>query len=124
LAVDIARKLLLRAPVTAVSEAMFADLLARVSALAPAERDRLAPHAAKVRLTTSQPLAPAEQSRCEAALRKAFPELGDVAFGVDSELIAGFELAGANLVVTNSWRADLAQIAAALAAREGGGHAA
>lgn len=124
LAVDIARKLLRRAPAKAVAEAMFADLLARLDALAQAERDRLVPRGAQVRLSTSEALTPAEQAHFLTALRKVFPGLGDLAFEVDPELLAGFELAGPNLVVTNSWRADLAQIATALAPREGGGHAA
>lgn len=124
LAVDIARKLLRRAPAKAVAEAMFADLLARLDALSPAERNRLVPLGAQVGLKTFEPLAAAEQARFVAVLRKALPGLGGVDFEVDPELIAGFELAGPNLVVTNSWRADLAQIAAVLAPREGGEHAA
>jgi F-type H+-transporting ATPase subunit b len=124
LAVAIARKLLHRAPAAPVVDAMFGDLLNRLRALAPDERVKLVDPGAALSLTTAEPLAPAQQARCAAALREALPGLGDLAFEVDPDLIAGFELAGPNLVVNNSWRADLAQIAAALAPASGAEHVA
>jgi F-type H+-transporting ATPase subunit b len=123
LAVAMTRTLLRRAPVPAVTEAMFADLRARLQALAPAERAKLIPAGAAVRATTADPLPPEAQARYTAGLREALPGVGAVAFTVDPELIAGFELAGPNLVVSNSWRADLAQVAGALAPAERSIHA-
>lgn len=114
LAAGMTRVLLRRAPLQAVTEAMFADLLARLQALEPAERDRLLPAGCAMTVTTADPATEADQARYAGALQAAVPGAGPVAFAVDPELIAGFELASASLVVTNSWRADLARVAAAL----------
>lgn len=123
LAVTIAGKLLRRAPGGPVTEAMFGDLIARLHALDPAERAKLVAAGAHLKLTTAEPLAEADQARFAAALRKALPAPGAIEFAVDPALIAGFELSGPSLVVTNSWRADLAQIAAALTPAAGAEHA-
>jgi F-type H+-transporting ATPase subunit b len=123
LAAGMTRTLLRRAPVQAVTEAMFADLRAQLKALAPDERAKLIPRGAAIRATTAAPLSPEAQARFAAGLEEALPGLGAVAFAVDPELIAGFELAGPNLVVSNSWRADLDQVATTLAPAETSGHA-
>jgi F-type H+-transporting ATPase subunit b len=114
LAADMTRALLRRAPVAAVTEAMFADLLVRLRALAPAEQAQFFAPGAAVTVTTADPASEADQARYARELQEAVPGLGRVAFAVDPDLIAGFELAGPNLVVSNSWRADLAQVALAL----------
>jgi F-type H+-transporting ATPase subunit b len=124
LAADMAGKLLGRIPLQPVAEAMFADLLARLTALPPVERAKLIAPGASIRVTTAEPLGEADEARYAAALREALPGLGGLAFEVDRDLIAGFELSGPSVLVSNSWRADLAQLAAALNALETSGHVA
>ena len=64
---------------------------------------------------SATPLDPAEQERYRDLISEAFGAHPQIAFKSDPALIAGLELHGPHLVVSNSWRADLAQILADLA---------
>jgi F-type H+-transporting ATPase subunit b len=123
LAALMTRTLLRRAPTQAVTEGMFADLLAQLKTLEPAERAKLLASGGRMTATTADPVAKADQARYVGALQEAVPGLDAVVFAVDPELIAGFELAGPSFVASNSWRADLAQVAATLAPAETSAHA-
>jgi F-type H+-transporting ATPase subunit b len=59
-------------------------------------------------------LPPAEQEQARAAITAALGAAPAIDFVTDPALIAGLELRGAHLVVSNSWRADLLNIMAEL----------
>jgi F-type H+-transporting ATPase subunit b len=59
---------------------------------------------------SAAPLDAAEQERCRTRIQEAFGSRPEVAFTADPTLIAGLELHGPHLVVSNSWRADLDRI--------------
>ena len=63
---------------------------------------------------SATPLDPADQERYRELIGEAFGAHPQIAFKTDPALIAGLELHGPHLVVSNSWRADLAQILADL----------
>ena len=60
-------------------------------------------------------LQPVDQQRYSKLITEAFGADLPVAFKVDPQLIAGFELHGPHLLIANSWRADLTQILADIA---------
>ena len=64
---------------------------------------------------SATPLEPADQERYRTLIGEAFGGHPQIAFKADPALIAGLELHGPHLVVSNSWRADLTQILADLA---------
>ena len=64
---------------------------------------------------SATPLEPADRSATGKLIGEAFGAHPPIAFKADPALIAGLELRGPHLVVSNSWRADLAQILADIA---------
>ena len=56
---------------------------------------------------SATPLEPADQQRYRELIGEAFGAHPQITFKADPALIAGLELHGPHLVVTNSWRADL-----------------
>ena len=64
---------------------------------------------------SATPLEPADQERYRELIGEAFGAHPQIAFKADPALIAGLELHGPHLVVSNSWRADLTKILADLA---------
>lgn len=112
LAVDIAKRLAGRLDGPAV-RAAFADwLLAEVRALPEAARRGLVAKGTTLRVVSAAPLEAAERRRLADLLAKAFDAPPALVFAADAELIAGLELHGPNLVIANSWRADLERILA------------
>lgn len=112
LAVDIARRLAARLDGPAVRAAFVDWLLAEVRALPEAARRSLVQPGATLRAISAAPLADEEQDRLAGLLAQALGAKPTLAFSTDAELIAGLELHGPNLVIANSWRADLERILA------------
>lgn len=104
LAVTMARRLVARLPADKVTPAFLDDLLAALADLPPERRA-----VASAEVVSAAPLSDAD----EKAVREAIAERLGVTptLRIDPTLIAGFELHAPGLVVTNSWRADLARLA-------------
>jgi len=114
LAIAIAQRLAARLGGTVVRDAFLAWLVAAIEALPEPERRAIASGGATLEVISDVPLDPAEQARASAAIRAAVGGDVSLAFNTDQDLIAGLELRGAHLLVSNSWRADLAEILAGL----------
>ena len=114
LAIAIARRLAARLGGAAVREAFLAWLVAAIKALPEPERHAIAGGGATLDVLSDAPLDPAQQARARAAIGAALGGDVPLAFHSDPELIAGLELRGPHLLVSNSWRADLADILASL----------
>ncbi len=105
LAGQMAAKLLDRVPAEATTDAMFRTLVDRLATLPDEDRIRLA--AGWLQVVTPGPLSEPAQARYGLALAAALPGLTSPAFAVEPALIAGFELRNPQMVLRNSWRADL-----------------
>jgi F-type H+-transporting ATPase subunit b len=115
LAVDIAKRLAARLDGPAV-HALFLDwALAAIRALPASTRRATTGSGLALEAISATPLDPAEQKRATALIEDAFGAPVGIAFRADPGLIAGFEIRGEHLVVSNSWRADLTRILAELA---------
>jgi F-type H+-transporting ATPase subunit b len=112
LAVDIARRLAARLDGPAVRAAFFDWLLAEIRALPEAARRGLVEPGTTLRAVSAVPLATDEERLLTERLAEALGVPPNLAFSTDAELIAGLELHGPNLVIANSWRADLERILA------------
>jgi F-type H+-transporting ATPase subunit b len=108
LAVDIASKLAARLNGAAVRGTFLDWLLADLSAQPIVEGETL-------EVVTATPLPPEEQAQYTQRLTTALGGSPLFTFRADPSLIAGAELRGRNLLVRNSWRADLDRILAELA---------
>ena len=115
LAVDIAQRLAARLDGPAVRAAFLDWLLKSIDALPDSARQTLAANGAALEAISAAPLDAADQDRYRKLIGEAFGSHPQIAFKTDPALIAGLELHGPHLVVSNSWRADLAQILADLA---------
>ena len=104
LAGHMADKLLMRLPIGATTAVMFQALVDRLGTVPGEDRRRLA--SGPLQVVTATPLG-ADEARYATALAAALPGMPPPAFVVDPSLIAGFELRGAQMVLRNSWRADL-----------------
>ena len=111
LAVDIAQRLLGRLPSSALFAAFLDGLCQKLRALPPGERSSFTSAAGRpVEIVTATTLSKMEIVQIRSALREALsPELQ---FEVcsDPSIVAGIELRGPNMIVRNSWQADLEQI--------------
>jgi F-type H+-transporting ATPase subunit b len=122
LAIEIARRLLLRLPAATTFE-LFLDGLEQAVTSLPAGT-RAALDSQPVELVTAAPLDGAETKLATAMLAQALGrESVRVTFKVDPALIAGVELHAAHLVVRNSWAADLERILLELNRDDGTGRA-
>jgi F-type H+-transporting ATPase subunit b len=117
LAITIAQRLAARLVGAAVREAFLAWLVAAIDGLPEPDRRAIAGGGATIEVVSAASLDPAEQARAGAAIRAAFGGDVSLVFDVDPELIAGLELRGPHLLVSNSWRADLAEILASFSRR-------
>ncbi len=108
LAVDIAGKLAARLNGAAVRSAFLDWLLADLSTQPIEEGETL-------EVITATTLPPEEQAQYTQRLTTALGGSPLFTFRTDPSLIAGAELRGRNLLVRNSWRADLDRILAELA---------
>ncbi len=112
LAVEIARRLLGRLPPAAALSAFLDGLGRELRALPPEARASFtsaATGAHAIALVTAAPLSTAEMQQVSDALKAAGLEL-PLVFRSDPAVIAGIELHSPNMIVRNSWRADLDRI--------------
>lgn len=115
LALDIARRLLARTG-GAGTDALFLDgLLGEIRRLPAAVRRPVATREAALELVSAAPVADADGERYRQAIADALGARVELAFRTDASLLAGLELRGPHLVVSNSWQADLSKISAELA---------
>jgi F-type H+-transporting ATPase subunit b len=112
LAVAIAERLAARLDGTAVRDVFLDWLLAEIRRLPEPTRRAMAANGSALAAVSAAPLAPADQARYRARIGEACGGQPEIGFTADPTLIAGLELHGPHLVVSNSWRADLARILA------------
>jgi F-type H+-transporting ATPase subunit b len=106
LAVDIANRLATRLDGPAVHAAFLEWLIKAIATLPEAGRRDVT----ALEAVSATKLDQAEQDRTSGLIATAFGGHPIVAFRTDPALIAGLELYGPHLLVSNSWRADLRQI--------------
>ena len=75
-----------------------------------AARQAAAAEAGGFEAISAEKLDPAEEERARDSIAKAFGGHPRMTFKTDPALIAGIELRGPHLALSNSWRADLGQI--------------
>jgi F-type H+-transporting ATPase subunit b len=115
LAVDIAERLAARLDGAAVRATFLEWLISEIRNLPSAVRQAEVASGAAFEAVSATPLEPADQERCRVLIGEALGAQPQIAFKTDPALIAGLELHGPHLVVSNSWRADLTRILADLA---------
>lgn len=111
LAVAIAGRLVARLDGAAVREAFVDGLIAALRAL-PEDKRAMAAEGGPLEAVSALPIDPTDQERIRQRIAEALGGDAAIRFATDPSLIAGFELRGPHLVVSNSWRADLARIRA------------
>ena len=114
LAVHIAGRLAARLDGRAIRAAFLDWLLKEIRALPQPTRQAMAANGAALEAVSATALDPADQERYCKLIGEAFATRPQIAFKADPALIAGLELHGPHLVVSNSWRADLTRIFADL----------
>ena len=114
LAVEIAGRLAARLEGPAVDAAFTGWLLADVRALPEAARRAAAAQGAAFEAVSARPLVAADEARTRTEIAAALGAEPRITFKTDPALIAGLELHGPHLALSNSWRADLARILADL----------
>ena len=114
LAVDVAGRLVGRLDGPSVRAAFLEGLLENIRSLPDPARQAMAADGLALEAISATPLDPADQERCRTLIGEALGARPQIAFKADPALIAGLELRGPHLLVSNSWRADLAQILADL----------
>jgi F-type H+-transporting ATPase subunit b len=114
LSVEIAERLAARLDGPAVRAAFLSWLLKEIRALPDPVRQAVAADGAALEAISAIALAPADQERYRERIGEAFGAKPQIVFKADPALIAGLELHGPHLAVSNSWRADLTQILADL----------
>jgi F-type H+-transporting ATPase subunit b len=110
LAVNIAQRLAARLEGPAV-RAAFLDWLIRELVALPDATRRVA---GAVEAVSASALAPAEEESARSQIAAALGGTPVITFATDPSLIAGLELHGEHLTVSNSWRADLNNILAGI----------
>lgn len=108
LAVDIASRLAGRLDGQAVQASFLAWLLEQLRALPDATR--LAVTGTSLEAVSAVPLDAASQARTTALIAEALGGPVAITYRTEPALIAGLELHGPHLDVSNSWRADLAKV--------------
>jgi len=114
LAVDIAARLAARLDGPAVRAAFLDWLLKAIRALPQPTRQAMAANGVSLEAISAMPLDPNDQAHYRMLICEAFAARPQIAFKADPDLIAGLELRSPQLVISNSWRADLSQILADL----------
>jgi F-type H+-transporting ATPase subunit b len=114
LAVEIAKRLAARLDGPAVRAAFLSWLLKEIRTLPEPARQAVAADGVTLEAISASSLERADQEHYRELIAEAFGSHPQVAFKVDPALIAGLELHGPYLVVSNSWRADLTRIFADL----------
>jgi F-type H+-transporting ATPase subunit b len=114
LAVDIAGHLVARLDGASVHAAFLNWLADEIAALPEATRQAV--DGATLEVVSAKALDPNGQALTRERIGKALGSTVSLDFRTDPGLIAGLELHGPHLLVSNSWRADLARIQAGLTA--------
>jgi len=115
LAVEIAQRLAVRLDGPAVRATFLDWLLKEIEALPAPARKAVGVKGVVLEAVSAAALDPADQDQYRDAIGAAFGAKPKITFKTDPALIAGLELRGPTLVVSNSWRADLTHILADLA---------
>ena len=115
LAIEIARRLAARLDGSTVRGAFLDWLVAEIRRLPEPTRQAMATDSLALEAVSATPLESAEEERYRARIGDALGFCPRLAFTADPALIAGLELHGPHLAVSNSWRADLTQILADIA---------
>lgn len=110
LAVDIATRLCAPLGGAAMQPVFIDRLIAQLRNLPEAQRHTMAAAGTALEAISASPLEPDDQRRLQQGLAEAFGTAPHLAFRTDAALIAGVELRGEHLIVSNSWRADLQRI--------------
>ena len=113
LSVDIARRLLARLPANFALDAFLAALCDEIGKLPSEALSGFAAAATSgrpIEVVTPAPLSKKEMSQVRDALKQAFGQELPLAFRSEPKLLAGIELQGHNVMLRNSWRADLERI--------------
>ena len=110
LAIDIAARLLSRLKSDRVQDAFLDRLVEELRALPEQTRLSLAANGAELEACSARALTTGEQQTVRARISQALGGEPQFSFRTDPALIAGLELHGSHLVVSNSWRADLDRI--------------
>jgi F-type H+-transporting ATPase subunit b len=113
LAIEIARHLLARFQPQAVSILIVDEVCRELLALSPEARQDLTSAATvdhPIEIISAAPFSDQEARQVRAALWKAVGQELPVTFRSDPEIIGGIELIGRNVIIRNSWRADLDRI--------------
>ncbi len=112
LAVQIAERLAARLDGAAVRAAFLDWLVIAIRALPDEKRRSAAADGGALEAVSATPIDATEQERARRRIAEALGSEPRIAFKTDPSLIAGLELSGPHLAVSNSWRADLARILA------------
>jgi len=115
LAVEIAQRLAARLDGPAVRATFLEWLVAEIQALPAAARKAVGVKGVVLEAISAAELDAADQDQYREAISAAFGAKPKLIFKTDPALIAGLELRGPTLVVSNSWQADLTHILADLA---------
>jgi F-type H+-transporting ATPase subunit b len=113
LSIDIARRLLERLPPDLALETFVAALCREIKNLKPEARDSFAAAAKTgrpIEVVTAAALGEKETRHVRDVLKEAFGLELPLTFRSDPKLLAGIELQGHNVILRNSWRADLERI--------------
>ena len=110
LAVEIAGRMAARLQGAAVNAAFLDWLVTDITAMQAPARAAASADAGGIEAVTAGPLPPAEQAHASAAIGEAFGAPVRLTFRTDPALVAGIELRGPHVALTNSWRADLDKI--------------
>jgi len=113
LSVDIARKLLERMPQDLIADIFLKGLTRQIDFLDETKRNRLAADAqssAPLEVISAAELTEAQKDQCKAAIQKSLGASGSIRFRHDPNLIGGFEIHSASMVVHNNWQNDLVNI--------------
>lgn len=115
LAVDIARRLMMRLPEAHVLPAFTDDICRAIAALPVTERNALAARSGQpIEIVTAAPVSEQQQQGIRDALRQVIGADPSLNFRNDPALIAGIELKSAATIIRGSWRADLERVRAEL----------
>ena len=111
LALQISQQLVSRLDGASIQGAFLNGVLDQIGKLPESTRQAVAAQHATLELISAVPIELAEQPRYGELIARAFGQPGAIiTYRADAELIAGLELHGAHLIISNSWRADLARI--------------
>ncbi|MBC7395522.1 MAG: F0F1 ATP synthase subunit delta [Variovorax sp.] len=115
LAIDIASRLCAPLAGPALQAAFLVRLLDKLRALSEAERHGIAAAGVALDVVSAAPLAAEDADRARQQIAEALGAAPQFVFAVEPALVAGLELRGPHLLVSNSWSADLQHIRSELA---------